>query len=146
MPLNNCIPNVCVCVYVRGRLKGRECVKKDTAGFRWEIRNISIFITATWKTLECPHSLQQATQRKLAWGQISIVWWPERESERKGEPKTSNENHSWTFTIQTWWGMENKHCILRSGKPTHWALGSGKQIDTNLGFWEFKCQYGFYIL
>lgn len=56
---------------------------KYTTASRWEIRNISIFITATWKTLECLHPVQQATQRQLAWGQISIIRWPDREVKKK---------------------------------------------------------------
>lgn len=75
-----CVSGVCLCVRVWDTTAKADHVWKEqyTAGFRWEIRNISIFITATWKTLECLQPLQQATQRKLAWGQISFVQWPKK--------------------------------------------------------------------
>lgn len=119
--------------------------KKDTAVFRWEIRNISIFITATWKTLECLHPLQQATQRKLAWGQISVVRWPKKERERPGEGerelKVSNKSHSWTFTIQTWWGLEDKHCIWDQANQTTyltligWIVTQTRDFESGNYFW-----------
>lgn len=131
-----------------GRKKKKEenvWKKKDTAVFRWEIRNISIFITATWKTLECLHPLQQATQRKLAWGQISVVRWPKKERERPGEGerelKVSNKSHSWTFTIQTWWGLEDKHCIWDQANQTTyltligWIVTQTRDFESGNYFW-----------
>lgn len=78
--------------------KKNSVKERDTEGFRWEIRNISIFITATWKTSECQHPLQQATQKKLAWELTIIIGGQgkkkktERRIKRESELKTLNGN------------------------------------------------------
>lgn len=75
-------------MFACGRTGRQKRRKRHAAVSRWEIRNISIFITATWKTVEWLHPLQWATQRnRLAWGRL---WCGERETEE--ERKTEREN------------------------------------------------------
>lgn len=126
-----------VCLRDKRKKNERMCEKKDTAGFRWEIRNISIFITATWKTLECLHPLQQATQRKLAWGQISTVRWPKKERERKRE-RDRDQSLKWESLMNIYntdlVGNEGQRPCFQSSKPTHITNLDRVSSGTNLGF------------
>lgn len=120
------------------RIAEKVWKKKDTAGFRWEIRNISIFITATWKTLECLHPLQRATRRKLAWGQISICTVAQRKREKEEDKeKYRAESLKWEPLMYIYnadlVGNEWKQMLFSSlSKPAHVANHDRVKSDKNL--------------
>lgn len=129
------------CIY-RDSKEKNSVWKKDTTASKWEIRNISIFITATWKTLDCLHPVQQVTQRQLAWGQISIVRCPDPEKNR--ETKTKWAGHWVKVTIahlQYWPGgvAEENDCAKVESETAHLRTLLAC-TNTNLGFPQSKSQ------